>query len=65
LQGEHPDDLRVVEVKCMAACRQSPAVMVDYDFYPNVTPEELYGVVNAKLATETPLATELEDMLVS
>jgi len=61
LEEDNPDDLRVVEIKCMAACRQAPAVMVDYDFYPNVTSEELCEVVRSKLTTDTPLATEQPD----
>ncbi len=53
LQEEHPDDVRVVELKCMAACRQAPAVMVDYDFYPQVDADELYAEVNTRLADST------------
>lgn len=65
LEHDNPDDLRVVEVKCMAACRQAPAIMVEYDFYPNVTSEELCEVVLSKLTTDTPLETEQTDVMVS
>lgn len=60
LQEEHPDDLRVVEVACMAACREAPAIMLDYDFYPHVTPETLYDEVCSRLTTDTPTPLELE-----
>lgn len=62
LQQEHPDDLRVVQLKCMAACKQAPAVMIDYDFYPNVTPEELEEHINEKLTSTTPLYDETSSM---
>jgi len=65
LQQEYPEDLRVVQVKCMAACRHAPSIMVDYDFYPNVTPQELYERTVEKLALETSLVTEQVDVTFS
>lgn len=65
LQSEYRDDLRVVEVECMAACNEAPAVMLDYDFYPHVTPDELYQEVSSRLLTETHTTTAHQSLLVS
>ena len=52
LKCEYADDLAVVELNCMAACEDVPAVMLEYDYYPQVTPQELYEIVNASLKQE-------------
>jgi len=50
LIAEFPHDLAIVEVECMAACDEVPAVMIEYDFYPQVTPSELIQRVRAEFA---------------
>lgn len=49
LQGEYPHELAVVPMSCIAACDASPAVILEYDFYPNITPTELYRRVHDQL----------------
>lgn len=43
--------LAVVELNCMAACEDVPAVMIDYDYFPSITPEGLYARIKAQLPT--------------
>lgn len=50
LQREHPNELCVVTLKCMAACDDVPAVMIETDYVPRVTPDELYNTIKAQLA---------------
>jgi NADH:ubiquinone oxidoreductase subunit E len=45
LIAEHGDQLVVVEVDCMAACDDVPAVMLNYSYYPQVNPNELPALV--------------------
>lgn len=52
LKQEHPDDLEVVELRCMAACDDVPAVMIETDYFPKIAPIEL------KLRVETLLTHE-------
>lgn len=40
-----PDDLIVVELECMAACDDVPAVMIETDYFPQVTPCRLNTLV--------------------
>lgn len=56
LQREHPDDLCVVELACMAACDAAPAVMIDiieehnedaFDYVPRISPDQLYRQINS------------------
>jgi NADH:ubiquinone oxidoreductase subunit E len=54
LVKEHPDDLFVVELDCMAACDDVPAIMVEYDYHPQVTPQELTAAVHTALSTSMP-----------
>jgi NADH:ubiquinone oxidoreductase subunit E len=50
LRAEFPE-LAVVELDCMAACDEVPAVMIEYDFYPQVTPHELIQRVRAEFTS--------------
>ncbi len=50
LRSEYPDTLHIVELRCMAACDDVPAVMIEYDYYPRITPQELYQRIVALLA---------------
>jgi NADH-quinone oxidoreductase subunit E len=42
------------EVECMGACSWAPAVQVNYDFYHDVTPEQLNRLLDGLLAGKTP-----------
>lgn len=49
LTSAFPDELLVVDLECMAACDDVPAVMLDTDYYPQVTPCDLQRVVKLRL----------------
>jgi NADH-quinone oxidoreductase subunit E len=42
------------EVECMGACSWAPAVQINYDFYHDVTPEQLDKLLDGLLAGRTP-----------
>jgi hypothetical protein len=54
LAAEHPNDLIIVELECMAACDDVPAVMIETDYYPQVTPNELIARVHAQIGKRVP-----------
>ncbi|MCU0495066.1 MAG: hypothetical protein MUD01_26050 [Chloroflexaceae bacterium] len=49
LLKEYPDELKVVALDCIAACDDVPAVMIEMDYLPRVTPQELYTAVCERL----------------
>ncbi len=49
LKHEFAENLRVNAVDCMAACDDAPAVMVEYDYIPRVSPEELHKRIEQRL----------------
>lgn len=40
-------DFSIEEVECIGACSWAPAVLVDYDFHFNVTPEKLDALIES------------------
>jgi NADH-quinone oxidoreductase subunit E len=42
------------EVECMGACSWAPAIQVNYDFYHDVTPEQLDKLLDGLVAGKTP-----------
>lgn len=50
LLSAHPDKLIVVELDCMAACDDVPAVMLDADYLPQVSPCALEQAVHERLS---------------
>jgi NADH-quinone oxidoreductase subunit E len=44
----------IEEVECMGACSWAPAVEVNYDFYHDVTPEQLDKLIDGLMAGKTP-----------
>lgn len=50
LAAAFPDELIVVELECMAACDDVPAVMVETDYFPRVSSCQLDDVVRQTLA---------------
>ena len=51
LSAAFPDELLVVELDCMAACDDVPAVMVETDYYPQVSPCSLSVAVRERLCS--------------
>ncbi len=52
LAADYPDDLLIVELECMAACDDVPAVMIETDYFPQITPNELIAQIRAKVADQ-------------
>lgn len=52
LRYEYPDDLCIVTLNCMAACDDVPAVMINIDYRPRITPDDLYNTIKAQIATK-------------
>lgn len=50
--AEYRDELIVIELECMAACDDVPAVMLDYDYHPQVSPSELPILVERLLKAQ-------------
>jgi NADH:ubiquinone oxidoreductase subunit E len=50
LSAAFPDELLVVELDCMAACDDVPAVMVETDYFPQVSPCGLSAAVREQLS---------------
>jgi len=46
LAQAYPGDIEVVELDCMAACDEVPAVMIEASYYPQMVPQELIRLVN-------------------
>jgi hypothetical protein len=51
LAAAHPQELVVVELDCMAACDDVPAVMLETDYLPKVSPRCLAHAVGERLGT--------------
>ncbi len=49
LRQEHPNELVVVELNCMAACDDEPAVILGNDYLPHVSPADLRARIKAQL----------------
>jgi NADH:ubiquinone oxidoreductase subunit E len=45
LQLELADRLQVITLSCMAACDDTPAAMLDYDYLPRICPHALRSKV--------------------
>lgn len=45
LIAENPEAIDLVELECMAACDDVPAVMVETDYYAQVIPQDLLRIV--------------------
>ncbi|HMQ30460.1 MAG TPA: NAD(P)H-dependent oxidoreductase subunit E [Chloroflexaceae bacterium] len=54
LSADHPDDLLVEELECMAACDDVPAVMIETDYFPQVHPCELIALVRRYMGDRLP-----------
>lgn len=51
-----PEELLVVELECMAACDDVPAVMVETDYFPQVSPCRLDAIVRERFTSLEQLA---------
>lgn len=61
LARAHPEELEVIELECMAACDDVPAVMIDTDYFPRMPPAELECEVLQRLrasAGVTPVTSD-------
>jgi NADH:ubiquinone oxidoreductase subunit E len=50
LAADYPQELEIVELDCMAACDDVPAVMLEIDYYPQIAPCELRELVRREIA---------------
>lgn len=57
LAASFPDQLLVVELECMAACDDVPAVMLETDYFPQVSPCSLRQVVEERVGSLTRAAS--------
>jgi len=51
LATEYAGKIEIVELDCMAACDDVPAVMVATDYYSQVMPQDLVRIVREHLLT--------------
>ncbi|NTW00357.1 MAG: hypothetical protein HGA19_03510 [Oscillochloris sp.] len=49
LVASYPGEIEVIELECMAACEDVPAVMIETDYHPQVAPQELIRLVRKSL----------------
>jgi hypothetical protein len=49
LIGAYAHELVIVELECMAACDDMPALMLDAEYFPEITAEELERAVCERL----------------
>lgn len=49
LAAAHPDALVVEELECMAACDDVPAIMLETDYHPQLSPTELSRIIELRL----------------
>ena len=45
LQDELGEGLQVISLPCMAACDHAPAALIDYDYFPSLSPQLLRRAV--------------------
>lgn len=58
LARAHPSELEVIELECMAACDDVPAVMIDTDYFPRIHATELEHEVLARLRAAASVPRE-------
>lgn len=49
LAAEYPDELVVEELECMAACDDVPAIMLETDYHPQLSPTDLSRIIELRL----------------
>lgn len=49
LAATHPQDIRLVELDCMAACDDVPAAMIETEYFPRANPREFEQEVLKRL----------------
>jgi NADH:ubiquinone oxidoreductase subunit E len=49
LVASYPREIEVVELECMAACDDVPAIMIETDYYPQISPQNLVSLVREML----------------
>ncbi len=58
LVSTYPNELVVVELDCMAACDDVPAVMIETDYFPKVSPPSLEQIVCERVCSSRPIAAD-------
>jgi NADH:ubiquinone oxidoreductase subunit E len=51
IAAAYPHDLLIVELECMAACDDVPAIMLETDYYPQISPQSLMALVRDTLTS--------------
>ncbi len=49
LTASYPNEIEIIELECMAACDDIPAIMIETSYYPHVAPQDLISHVRALL----------------
>jgi NADH:ubiquinone oxidoreductase subunit E len=49
LAASYPNQIEIVELECMAACDDVPAVMIETNYYAHVAPQDLISRVRELL----------------
>lgn len=49
LRAENPGQIEVVELDCMAACDEMPALLVSTQYYAHIGPQDLVRIVREQL----------------
>ncbi|NTV62074.1 MAG: hypothetical protein HGA65_00865 [Oscillochloris sp.] len=49
LATEYPGKIEIIELDCMAACDDVPAVMVETDYFSQVIPQDLLRMIRDRL----------------
>ncbi|NJN17266.1 MAG: hypothetical protein HC822_13810 [Oscillochloris sp.] len=57
LANRYQGQLAVIELDCMAACDDVPAVMIETDYYAKVAPCALIALIDEMLAPEPETTT--------
>jgi hypothetical protein len=50
----YPKEIEIVELECMAACDDVPAIMIDTNYHPQIMPHELIRLVSEILQLSEP-----------
>jgi NADH:ubiquinone oxidoreductase subunit E len=49
LVAMYPNQIEVVELECMAACDDVPAIMIETDYHPQLIPQDLIRLIREML----------------
>jgi hypothetical protein len=49
----YPNEIELIELECMAACDDVPAIMIETDYHAQVAPQELIRLIREMLQMHT------------